>query len=289
MINILKTCRPYWELMRFHKPIGILLLLWPTWWALWLAAEGIPQFHLLVIFTSGVIVMRAAGCVINDIADRDIDRHVTRTKSRPLTSGKISLTEAKITVTILLVIAFALVLLTNALTIYLSFVAVLLAISYPFMKRYTYLPQVALGAAFSMSIPMAFAAESNSLPPQVVVIYLTNLIWTVTYDTFYALTDRDDDKKIGVKSTAILFEGNERVIIGVLQLLTLAGFWLIAKHFQLGIYCYSAIIASITLMAYHQHLLAQNHAKAFFKAFQSNHWVGACIFMGIALDYAFLY
>lgn len=281
----LKKIQPYWELMRFHQPIGILLLLWPTWWALWLAADGFPKLSLLIIFTLGVAIMRAAGCVINDIADRNIDHRVSRTQQRALTSGRISLSQAKITFAVLLLIALFLVLLTNPLTIYLSFVAVALACIYPFMKRYTHLPQVVLGAAFSMSIPMAFAAQNNSLEPVVIVVYLTNLMWTVVYDTFYGMTDREYDKKIGVKSTAILFEGNERLMIGSLQVLTLAGFLLIGQRFQLGtVYTLSIVIAA-GLMVYHHAALKQRKPELYFRAFIHNHWVGAVIFAGIALHY----
>ncbi len=283
--TFIKVAKPYWELMRFHRPIGTLLLLWPTWWALWLASEGIPSIGLLVIFTLGVIVMRAAGCVINDIADRNIDKHVARTNTRPLTSGALTLTQAKITFLVLLVIAFGLVLLTNLLTIGLSFIAVLLASVYPFMKRYTHLPQVVLGAAFSMSIPMAFAATNNVLEPLVIVIYCTNLLWTVVYDTFYGMVDREFDKKIGVKSTAILFEGNELIITGSLQVLTLFGFILIGQRFELGDIYYLSVMAAAVLMVYHQILLSRRQTQLFFKAFLNNNWLGAIIFVGIAASY----
>ena len=284
--SILQTTKPYWELMRFHKPIGIYLLLWPTWWALWLAAGGLPELHLLVIFTLGVIVMRAAGCVVNDMADRKIDRHVDRTRQRPLTSGVLTLRQAGATFAVLIGIALLLVLLTNRLTIYLSLGAALLVCVYPFMKRYTYLPQVVLGAAFSMSIPMAFAAQTGTLSPLIILVYVTNLLWTVVYDTFYGMVDRDYDKKIGVKSTAILFEGSERAIIAGLQLLTLAGFWLIGQRFELGAAYNVSLLPVIGLMLYHQRLLARQRTQAYFKAFTTNHWIGALIFAGIFLDYA---
>lgn len=281
-----KKLKPYWELMRFHRPIGILLLLWPTWWALWLAAEGLPTLSVFVIFTLGVIAMRAAGCIINDIVDRKLDKHVARTQQRPLASGTLSVNQAKKALVIVLVIAFLLVLLTNPLTIYLSFVAVALACTYPFMKRYTHLPQVVLGAAFSMSIPMAFAAQTGSLDPLVIVIYVTNLLWTVVYDTFYGMTDREYDKAIGLKSTAILFEGNEQVITASLQLLVLSGFWLIGQRFGLGLYYYLSVIAVAGLMFYHQILIGRRQVNAYFKAFTHNHWLGLCIFSGIFLDYS---
>ncbi|MGH1484697.1 MAG: 4-hydroxybenzoate octaprenyltransferase [Cellvibrionaceae bacterium] len=285
-ITIPEKAKPYWELMRFHRPIGILLLLWPTWWALWLAAEGFPRFSVFIIFTLGVIVMRAAGCIINDIADRNFDKHVARTDQRPLVSGALSLNQAKKALVIALAIAFFLVLFTNPLTIYLSFVAAALACTYPFMKRYTHLPQVVLGAAFSMSIPMAFAAQTGSLDPLVIVIYVTNLLWTVVYDTFYGMTDREYDKAIGVKSTAILFEGNEQVITGSLQLLVLSGFWLIGQRFDLGMFYYLAVVIAAGLMFYHQMLINRRQSNAYFKAFIHNHWLGLCIFLGIFLHYA---
>jgi 4-hydroxybenzoate polyprenyltransferase len=271
--------------MRFHRPIGTLLLLWPTWWALWLAAGGFPKLSLLIIFSLGVVVMRAAGCVINDIADRNIDKHVARTHNRPLTSGALNVTQAKITFIALLVLAFGLVLLTNLLTIGLAWIALILASVYPFMKRYTHLPQVVLGAAFSMSIPMAFAATNNAFDPLIVIIYCTNLLWTVVYDTFYGMVDREFDKKIGVKSTAILFEGNELIIIGSLQVLALFGFVLIGQRFDLGSIYYLAIMGAATLMIYQQILISRGQTPHYFKAFLNNNWLGFIIFAGIALSY----
>jgi len=279
----LKQVQAYWELMRFHRPIGILLLLWPTWWALWLAADGAPDISLLIIFTLGVIVMRAAGCVINDIADKDIDRHVARTQQRPLAAGKLSLSQAKMTFITLIVIALFLVLLTNPLTIYLSFIAAALAFIYPFMKRYTHLPQVVLGAAFSMSIPMAFAAQTGRLEATVILVYVTNLLWTVVYDTYYGMTDREYDKKIGVKSTAILFEGSEAIITGSLQCITLIGFYLVGQRYELGSLYFLSILVATSLMVYQQWLIKQGQPELYFKAFINNHWVGMAIFIGIAL------
>lgn len=284
----LTQIKPYWELMRFHRPIGILLLLWPTYWALWLAAEGLPDWHIFVVFTLGVIVMRAAGCVINDIADRNIDRYVERTQSRPLTSGKISLKAAIITFVVLISLAFLLVLFTNTLTIYLAITAALLACCYPFMKRYTHLPQVVLGAAFSMSIPMAFAAQTNTLEPVIWLIYITNLLWTVAYDTFYGMTDREYDIKIGVKSMAILFGENDRVITTSLQALAWVGWYMIGNRFELGsVYFVFLIIAGI-LMAYQQWLIRYRQPSACFVAFANNHWVGLSIFTGIWAHYFFI-
>lgn len=278
--------KPYWELMRFHRPIGILLLLWPTYWALWLAAEGMPNISVLLIFTVGVILMRAAGCVINDIADRHIDRHVARTQSRPITSGQITVKAALLLFAVLIALAFALVLLTNTLTIYLSFAAVALACCYPFMKRYTHLPQVVLGAAFSMSIPMAFAAQTGELDPALWLVYTTNLLWTVAYDTFYSMTDREYDKKIGVKSTAILFEENDRLIIGTIQLLTVVGWLMVGNRFDLGPVYFVFVSMAGVLFAYQLWITRYRQASTCFTAFTNNHWVGLCIFTGILAHFA---
>lgn len=272
--------------MRFHRPIGILLLLWPTYWALWLAAEGMPDLKILVIFTLGVILMRAAGCVINDIADRHIDRHVERTQSRPITSGRISVKSALYVFIALIVLAFGLVLLTNTLTIYLSLGAVALACCYPFMKRYTHLPQIVLGAAFSMSIPMAFAAQTGELNPTLWLIYTTNVLWTVAYDTFYGMTDREYDKKIGVKSTAILFEENDRAMIGSIQVLALVGWFMIGNRFELSPVYFVFLTIAALLMAYQQWIIRYRQPSACFRAFVNNHWVGFSIFIGILAHYS---
>lgn len=285
--SLMHSLTPYWELMRFHRPIGTLLLLWPTWWALWLAVEGFPDIDIFLIFTAGVVLMRAAGCVINDIADRNIDRHVARTQQRPITSGKISVKAALLVFAVLILAAFGLVLLTNTLTIYLSFAAVALACCYPFMKRYTHLPQVVLGAAFSMSIPMAFAAQTNDLPPLVWLVYFTNLLWTVAYDTFYGMADREYDKRIGVKSTAILFEEHDRLITSSIQLLTLMGFLFIGQRFELSGFYYIGCAVAALLMAYQQYLIRYRQASACFRAFMNNHWIGCSIFMGILAHYTF--
>ncbi len=285
-LHRLSPFKPYWELMRFHRPVGILLLLWPTYWALWLAAKGTPDWDILVIFTLGVILMRAAGCVINDIADRKIDKHVERTQSRPITSGLISVKAAVGLFIVLILCAFILVLFTNTLTLYLSFGAVALAFCYPFMKRYTHLPQVVLGAAFSMSIPMAFAAQTNELPPIVWLVYISNLLWTVAYDTFYGMTDREYDKKLGVKSTAILFEENDRMIVGSIQVLALIAWLMVGSRFDLSaVYFLFVGIAGI-LMGYQQWITRHGQASTYFRAFTHNHWVGLCIFSGILAHYS---
>lgn len=277
--------KAYAQLMRLDKPIGIYLLLWPALWSLWLATDGlIPEIKNLLIFIFGVVLMRSAGCVINDYADRNIDKHVKRTEERPLTSGKVSSREALILFSLLVLIAFLLVLMTNMLTIQLSVGGLLLAASYPFMKRYTYLPQVVLGAAFAWSIPMAFAAEANSIKAETWLIYLAVVLWTVVYDTFYAMVDRDDDIKIGVKSTAILFGEQDRVITGFLQVLTIYCLALIGQRFQLSLPYYISLGVASGLFIYQQWLIRFRDRDACFKAFLNNHWVGMAVFIGIVVD-----
>ncbi|MBO5393822.1 MAG: 4-hydroxybenzoate octaprenyltransferase, partial [Pseudomonas sp.] len=232
------------QLTRMDKPIGIYLLLWPTLWALWVAAKGVPSLGNLLIFVLGVVLTRAAGCVINDFADRKVDGHVKRTEQRPMASGKISSKEALVFFALLMGVSFLLVLCTNAPTIWLSFGALALAATYPFMKRYTYYPQVVLGAAFSWGIPMAFTAETGSLPAAAWLLYIANLLWTVAYDTYYAMTDREDDLKIGVKSTAILFGDADRVIILSLQGLALGCLLLAGSHFELGGWFHLGLLAA---------------------------------------------
>ena len=273
------------ELTRLNRPIGILLLLWPTWWALWLAAEGMPSWHNLLVFTLGIVLMRSAGCVINDYADRKIDGYVTRTQGRPLPSGRIKPSHALILFAVLCLIAFALVLSTNSLTVYLSVVAVVLAGSYPFMKRYTHLPQLVLGAAFGWGIPMAFAAETGEVPKIAWLVFCANLVWTVAYDTFYAMVDRDDDIKIGVKSTAILFAEADKMMIGMMQGTTLFILLLLVQHTQLGASYYVALVIAAGLFGYQQYITRERNRDACFKAFLNNNWVGAAIFAGIALSY----
>jgi len=274
----------YWQLMRFNKPIGTLLLLWPTLWALCLASDGLPPAKIASVFIFGLVLMRAAGCVINDIADRKIDGRVKRTKQRPLVTGAVSTKSAVALFVGLCLSAFALVLLTNTLTIALSFGGVALAFTYPFMKRHTHLPQIVLGAAFAWGVPMAFAATNNTIDPRSWLIYTVVVLWTVVYDTFYAMVDRDDDLKIGVKSTAILFGENDRVITATLQVMVVLGLVMIGREFGLGFYFDLSIIASAGLFTWQQNLIKTRQPDLCFKAFLNNNWVGACVFMGIALD-----
>ena len=273
--------------MRLDRPIGIYLVLWPTLWSLWIAAEGLPHWDVLVIFILGVVLMRSAGCVINDFADRHVDGKVTRTKGRPLVTGDVSAAEAIGLFIILCLLAFALVLLTNRLTVMLSLGAVALAFCYPFMKRYTHMPQVVLGAAFAWSVPMAFAAQTGELPPDVWVLYTAIVVWTVCYDTFYAMVDREDDLIAGVKSTAILFGDQDRVITATLQILTLFALGLVSKRFELGMFFQAGVFLAACLFAYQQFLIKDRIPSQCFKAFTNNNWVGMVIFFATVLNYLF--
>ena len=273
------------QLIRFDKPIGTLLLLWPALWALWLAAQGVPDYALLAIFLIGTFLARSAGCIINDLADRNLDGAVARTNTRPLVTGEITVREAIALFVALMLLAFILVLLTNRLTVILSVGAVVLASSYPFMKRYMQLPQLVLGAAFSWSIPMAFAAQSGALPPALWLVYLGNLLWTMAYDTAYAMVDREDDLKIGIKSTAILFGQYDRLMIALLQLSSLICLYLAGQAFELGVYYNASLVVSAALFGYHQYLIRECKPDECFRAFLHNNWVGMAIFVGVALNY----
>lgn len=272
--------------MRLHRPIGIYLVLWPTLSALWLAAEGVPSTLNLIIFVLGTVLMRSAGCVINDYADRKVDGHVRRTLDRPIVRGELEPTDALLLFAILCLLAFGLVLLTNTFTILLSFGALALAACYPFMKRYTQLPQLVLGAAFAWSVPMAFAAQTGQLDQRSWLLYTAVVLWTVAYDTFYAMVDRDDDLKIGVKSTAILFGDMDRVITGTLQVLTLLALVLLGRRFELGAYYFAGLGLIALLFIYQQYLIRNRAPEACFRAFLNNNVVGMALFAGIALDYA---
>ncbi|MGL5147843.1 MAG: 4-hydroxybenzoate octaprenyltransferase [Plesiomonas shigelloides] len=275
----------YWRLMRMDRPIGTLLLLWPTLWALWLAAQGQPNWPVLLVFVLGVVVMRAAGCVINDYADRHFDGHVKRTANRPLPSGDVRPSEVRWLFVALVALAFILVLTLNSLTIVLSLVALALAAVYPFMKRFTHLPQLVLGVAFGWSIPMAFAAQMNLLPLSCWLLLLANICWTVAYDTQYAMVDRDDDLRIGIKSTAILFGRFDKLIIGLLQLATLLLLVLVGVLSQLGSLYYWSLLACAALFVYQQQLLKERERDACFQAFLNNNYVGMVLFCGIASSY----
>ncbi|MBE0360415.1 MULTISPECIES: 4-hydroxybenzoate octaprenyltransferase [Pseudoalteromonas] len=277
---------PYYiQLMRVDKPIGTLLLLWPTYWALWFANNGMPSLVNFVVFTLGVIVMRSAGCVINDFADRKIDGSVKRTAQRPLASGVVSNGEALSLFLLLIVLAFILVLMLSINTILLSFAALALAFCYPFMKRYTQLPQVVLGAAFGWAIPMAYMASINQLPIQAWLLFFANVCWTVAYDTMYAMVDRDDDLKIGVKSTAILFGRYDRHLIFLLNavFITLVAFIGLVNGLSVPFGIGLGVAAG--LLVYQQVLIHHRERDACFKAFLNNHYVGLAIFIGLLFSY----
>ncbi|GAC15475.1 4-hydroxybenzoate octaprenyltransferase [Aliiglaciecola lipolytica] len=275
----------YYKLMRMDKPIGTYLLLWPTVWALLIAANGTPPITIAVVFVLGVFTMRSAGCVINDYADRNVDGKVERTKSRPLVSGEVSEKEALLLFTALIFLSFLLVLTLNVKTILLSFGALALATLYPFMKRYTHLPQVVLGAAFSWSIPMAFMAINEQIGWLGWLLYATNLIWTVGYDTEYAMVDRDDDLRIGVKSTAILFAKWDKLAIALTQLITLVLLTYIAYFLNMTWPVFLSLVAMLAFFAYQQHLIKNRNRANCFKAFLNNHYAGMCVAIGLCCHY----
>lgn len=277
----------YVQLTRLDKPIGTFLLLWPTLGGLWIAAEGIPSLKLLLIFALGTWLMRSAGCAINDFADANFDGNVLRTQSRPIVTGKISRKEALFTFIGLSLAGFLLLLMTNLLTIEMSFAAVAVAALYPFMKRYTHLPQVVLGIAFSFGILMAFTAVRDALPAQAWLLFVANCLWTVAYDTQYAMVDREYDLKIGVKSTAILFGEADRVIIAALQGMFILALILAAAQFNLGIWFYLGLAGATALFGYQWQLTRVRTPEGCFKAFLNNHRVGAAVFAGIFLHYLF--
>ncbi|NVK25083.1 MAG: 4-hydroxybenzoate octaprenyltransferase [Gammaproteobacteria bacterium] len=275
----------YKKLMRIDKPIGIYLLLWPTLWALWVASNGAPHWHYFLVFVAGTFLMRSAGCVINDYADRNIDGNVKRTKDRPLPSKLVTEREALQLFVLLVLLSFLLVLTIDRNTVALSVIGLLLAASYPFMKRYTFYPQIVLGAAFSWAIPMAFMAIQADLPPEVWLLYFANLTWTVAYDTLYAMVDREDDLKIGVKSTAIAFGHNDLLIVAILQMTTLYMLTQTALLMYWHWPVYAALVVVFGLFIKQLWQCRQREPKACFNAFLSNHYVGMVIFVGIALEY----
>ena len=278
--------RLYWSLVRGDRPIGWLLLLWPTWWGLWIAAGGVPPLWPLVVFTAGVWLTRSAGCVINDYADRWLDPQVARTRERPLATGAVSGREALVVFAVLMLLAFALVLTLNRLTIALSAVGVLLVASYPYLKRYTDLPQVYLGMAFGWGIPMAFAAIQGHVPPVAWLLYVANILWATAYDTWYAMVDREDDLRAGARSTAILFGDLDLAAQGVLYGLTFAALALVGQRAGLGV-PYAGALGVAALLVGYEFVIARGRDRAgCFRAFLHNHWVGATVFAGIALDYA---
>jgi 4-hydroxybenzoate polyprenyltransferase len=275
----------YWKLVRGDRPIGWLLLLWPTWWGLWIAAGGIPPLWTLFVFSAGVWLTRSAGCVINDYADRWLDPQVERTRGRPLATGAVRGREALVVFAVLMLAAFALVLTMNRLTIWMSFVGVFLAASYPYLKRYTHLPQVYLGMSFGWGIPMAFAAVQGTVPAVAWVLYAANILWSTAYDTWYAMVDREDDLRAGAKSTAILFGRFDLVIQGVLYALVFLALALVGWRAELGLYFWIGLAVAAVLVVYEFVLVRHRDREACFRAFLHNHWVGLAVFAGIALDY----
>ncbi|USD65398.1 4-hydroxybenzoate octaprenyltransferase [Vibrio sp. SCSIO 43136] len=276
--------RAYCQLMRLDRPIGSLLLLWPTLWALLLAADGLPDWNVLLVFIAGVFLMRSAGCVINDYADRNFDGHVKRTQSRPLPSGLVSAQEALLLFVVLALLSFVLVLSMNALTIKLSFAGIALAFIYPFMKRFTHLPQLFLGLAFSWAIPMAWAAQADALPSEVWLLFVINALWTIAYDTQYAMVDRDDDLKIGIKSTAIMFGRFDKLIIGLLQLVVIAMLIGLGELLALGSVFYWAVLVAAGLFVYQQWLIRGRERDACFTAFLNNNYVGMVLTFGLVIN-----
>ena len=283
--NIGERIVQYALLARMHQPIGSLLLLWPTLWALWIAGAGEPDPAVVLVFVAGVFVMRSAGCVMNDFADRRIDPHVRRTRHRPIASGRVTPREALVVFAVLCLLAFALVLTLNRLAVMYSFAAVALAASYPFVKRWTYLPQVYLGVAFGWGIPMAFAALAGAVPPLAWLLLTGVVAWAVAYDTMYAMVDREDDLGVGVKSSAILFGDADRFFVGASQVAVLAVLVLAGRQAGLGAFHTAATAAAALLFAYQQYLIRDREPAACFRAFLNNNRVGAIVFAGIVADY----
>jgi 4-hydroxybenzoate polyprenyltransferase len=277
----------YGRLIRIERPIGTLLLLWPTLWALWIAGEGHPRPEVFAVFVLGVFLMRSAGCAINDFADRRIDPHVQRTRDRPLASGQVSPVEALLLAAGFSLIALGLVSTMNRLTLVMALGGGFLAATYPFLKRYTSLPQVYLGVAFGWAVPMAFAAQTGELPRVAWLLFIAVILWAVVYDTMYAMVDRDDDRRIGVRSSAILFGDADRVIIAVLQVLVVLALLMAGRQVGLGGWFSGGVAVAAGLFAWQQFLIRDRHPAACFRAFLNNNWVGLAVFAGIVLDYTF--
>ncbi len=277
----------YWNLTRMNRPIGFYLVLWPTLWCLWIAGDGSPDVKLVLIFCIGTILMRAAGCCLNDYADRNFDGHITRTKNRPIVKADVRPKEALLLCASLCLIAFLLVLMTNLLTILMAFAALGLTLIYPFMKRYTHLPQVVLGAAFSWGGLMAFTAQTGALPAQAWLLYIATLLWTIAFDTQYAMVDREDDLKIGVKSTAILFAEGDIYVIAFLQVFFLVTLAFCANYYQLGNAFQFGLLLAAGFFIYQHTLTWDRQPEQCFKAFLNNNWVGVVIFAFTILDFTY--
>jgi 4-hydroxybenzoate polyprenyltransferase len=285
--TFLKQLQNYARLMRLDKPIGILLLLWPTLWALWLAGEGHPDGRIFVIFVTGVVIMRSAGCVLNDIIDRNVDPYVERTRTRPIASGAVSPIEALTLFVALAMIAVGLAATLNRPAQLLAIVGAVLAVAYPFIKRFMSIPQVFLGAAFGWAVPMAFAAQTGETPQLAWLVFSCALIWATIYDTFYAMVDREDDLRIGVKSTAVLFGDLDLFVIAGLQLIMLAALFFVGDMANLSVWYYASLFGAAVMMAYHQWLARKREPAACFRAFMHNHYIGLIIFVGIVLHFTF--
>ncbi len=285
--KIVGTLQDYIELTRLDRPIGIWLLLWPTLWAVWIAGRGKPQPQLFVIFVAGTVLMRSAGCAINDYADRSFDPHVKRTKDRPLAAGRISTVEALILFAVLSLAALMLALQLNKFTLLLAVLGAFLAVSYPFVKRFLSVPQLYLGLTFGWGIPMAFAAQLEHVPRVALLLLIANMLWVTVYDTIYAMVDRDDDLKIGVRSTAILFGDSDRHIIAALQAMTLLSLYLAGRMLHLGSWYRTGLIAGAIFFVHHLWLIRSRERAACFRAFLNNHYFGMSVFIGILLDYQF--
>ena len=285
--SVITQLRNYGRLMRVDKPIGFWLLLWPTLWALWLAAEGHPDQGLFVVFVLGVFFMRSAGCVLNDYVDRNVDPYVERTRTRPIASGAVAPTEALVLFVALSLIAVGLATMLNRPARLLAIVAAGLTIAYPFVKRVVSIPQFVLGAAFGWAVPMAFAAQTGTTPELAWLVFGVALIWAVIYDTFYAMVDREDDRKIGVKSTALLFGDVDLFVVAGLQVLMIVALLLVGLRAELGFWFYASVVCAAGLMVYHQWLARDRQPPGCFAAFLHNHYIGLVIFIGIVLHYSF--
>jgi 4-hydroxybenzoate polyprenyltransferase len=285
--ELVSQVRNYGKLMRIDKPVGIWLLLWPTLWALWLAGEGHPNQGLFVVFVVGVFIMRSAGCVLNDYVDRNIDPYVERTRNRPIASGAVAPTEALTLFVALGLIAIGLATMLNRPAQLLAIVAAVLTIAYPFIKRFVSIPQFILGAAFGWAVPMVFAAQTGAVPQLAWVVFGAALIWAVIYDTFYAMVDREDDRKLGVKSTALLFGDADLFVVGGLQLIMLLALIFVGLRAELGLWYYLSVAVAAGLMAWHQWLARDRQPAGCFAAFLNNHYIGLVIFIGIVLHYSF--
>jgi 4-hydroxybenzoate polyprenyltransferase len=285
--QVLATLTDYARMMRLDRPVGALLLLWPTLWAVWIAARGKPQAHILFVFIAGVVLMRSAGCVINDYADRDFDPHVARTKDRPLAAGRISAAEALLLFAVLAVLALILALQLNRFTLLFAVAGAFLAVTYPFIKRFLSVPQLYLGLSFGWGIPMAFAAQQEEVPRVAWLLFIANLLWVTAYDTIYAMVDRDDDLKIGLRSTAIMFGEADRHIIAVLQAMSVLALGLVGRMMQFGTWYQAGLVVGSGLFLYHLWLIRGRDRDACFQAFRINHYFGMAIFAGILLNYRY--